>query len=67
MTDILPGRENIVAGLAAMRGADFALCSYAETNTMWELAAALDASRRLVSALEREMIQREENERRRRA
>lgn len=63
MSEILPGRENIVAGLAAMRGADIALCSYAETHKTWDLAAALDAGRRLVTALEQETYRRENAER----
>ncbi len=50
-----------------MRGADIALCSYAETNATWDLEAALDAGRRLVQALERETARREKNERRRTA
>ena len=47
-------RKHIADGLAAMRGADIALCSYAETGHAWELAGALDAARRLVFALESE-------------
>jgi hypothetical protein len=47
MTD----RRHIADALRAMRGADLALCSYAETGDLLDLDTACCAARRLRSAL----------------
>lgn len=51
----LQDRRHVAHALQAMRGADFALCSYAERGEPAELAAAHANAQRLVGELEHEI------------
>lgn len=59
---MIRSRIHIADALQAMRGADMTLCSYAETDALWDLAAALEAGKRMVEALERETKRRKKQE-----